>query len=290
MPSHTVRRYLVRFRRVWRDLFFRGAALLALALAAFIFSLMGYDAPYTQINKTKDYAEYYGNEAERKVASYTLLLDILTAGLAVSTFGLWLVAICGIINQKRETARALWLTRELFITEKRPWIKVDVVSTSPTARSIYRDDGWISIRLKLSLHNVGESPAFKVTRGWVFMFPTQGGGHATFQGFLDSIRGEVDARMDYMGRVMFPNDIVKIDVDLNISPWQIEQTKTSEFRGKFVPICVKYYSDLTGKVHETTCVFALGVTDPLLSLDIETQRNLSRRIFFDRVSGFDRIT
>ena len=97
MPSHTVRRYLVRFRRVWRDLFFRGAALLALALAAFIFSLMGYDAPYTQINKTKDYAEYYNrckrpNSPGMRDPNPTVMLVpglgmVLVPGLGVRALG-----------------------------------------------------------------------------------------------------------------------------------------------------------------------------------------------------------
>jgi hypothetical protein len=228
MGNRPIARWLVRARRIWRDLFFRGAALLALTFAALVFGVMGHNPQYTKIDDTKECTEYYGNEAERRVATYTFWLDILTAILAVSTFGLWVVTVNGIRNQKRETARSLALTRELFVTERRPWIKVEV-AVPPIKGSIYRADGWISIKLVISLQNVGESPALMVIRGWVFMFPTKGRETNTFQEFMDSIRSEIDARMRHTGRLVFPKEIVTIDCDLDISPWQIECSKT--FKG-----------------------------------------------------------
>jgi hypothetical protein len=97
------------------------------------------------------------------------------------------------------------------------------------------------------------------------------------------------ARMGYMGQIIFPKDSLPIECTLDILPMQIEQSKTAK-GAKFLPICIKYYSELTGMVHETSSVFIFGITDPILALDPDTQRFLSKKVCFERMAGFDRIT
>jgi hypothetical protein len=65
-------------------------------------SIAGNNAGDTQKEQSQEYTETYGNEAERRVASYTFWLDILTGALAVSTLGLWVAAVTG-PESKRET-------------------------------------------------------------------------------------------------------------------------------------------------------------------------------------------
>jgi hypothetical protein len=179
------------------------------------------------------------------------------------------------------------LTRELFVAEKRPWIKVDVSVPKFIVEPMYRDDGRITIQLSLVLSNIGDSPALRVTRGWLQLY-IDGTGISLHE-FFDKIRGEIDPRMDYMGRIIFPKDSLPIECTLDILPMQIEQSKTAK-GAKFLPICLKYYSELTGIVHETSSVFIFGITDPILALDPDTQRFLSKKVCFERMAGFDRIT
>jgi uncharacterized protein (UPF0333 family) len=103
------RKWLVWLRRVWRDILFRAIILLALVLMALAFSRD--TAKHEQENNSKEWTEEYGNESERNVAFYTLVLDVLTGALAVSTFGLWVVTVVGIRNQSRDTRRSLAVSR-----------------------------------------------------------------------------------------------------------------------------------------------------------------------------------
>lgn len=103
------RKWVVRLRRVWRDILFRAIVLLALALMALNFSKDNTNRE--QKNNSKELTEEYGNVSERNVSFYTLILDVLTGALAVSTFGLWVVTVGGIRNQSRDTRRSLAVSR-----------------------------------------------------------------------------------------------------------------------------------------------------------------------------------
>lgn len=110
MRKCAIGRYLVRLRRVWRDILFRGLTLATLTY--FCISVVGNNPERTEEKQSKEYTEQYGNEAERQVASYTFWLDVLTASLAVSTLGLWVATVANFQKQAVDTRRALRIARD----------------------------------------------------------------------------------------------------------------------------------------------------------------------------------
>jgi hypothetical protein len=89
MRNSTIGRCLVRIRRTWHNLVFRGVAFATISLLAFGFA---WDHSYqAQKQETRQNAEDRREYAEEKVAAYTFWLDLVTVALVLSTLGLWVV-------------------------------------------------------------------------------------------------------------------------------------------------------------------------------------------------------
>jgi hypothetical protein len=171
MPSPSFRRYLVRFRRVWRDILFRGIVFATISLFAFGFVRNYPDQGQKQ--ERQQSSEDRRVEADERVANYTLWLDMATVILAFSTLGLWIVTWRGLASQSRDVKRAFVisrnsslasiesnrLSRELFISEHRPWISVDVI---PSSEFKTNKNGESFFFVQVTFKNHGNIPAVRM--------------------------------------------------------------------------------------------------------------------------------
>jgi hypothetical protein len=152
---------------MWRDLLFRGVVFLALALLAFCFS-WNY-ADNSQGNGSKRTPEQEHEETDRRIANYTLGLDIGTGILAISTIGLWIVTWRSGVKQSRDTRRSLAIakqaanaaidsnriSRDIFAAENRPWLAVEATLKGDIASNAMG----VSFLVDISIHNIGRTPA-----------------------------------------------------------------------------------------------------------------------------------
>lgn len=167
MRNSSLGRCLIRLRRMWRDFLFRGVVFLALALLAFCFSWNYADK--NQENGSKRTSEQEHEETDRRIANYTLGLDIGTGILAISTIGLWIVTWLSSVKQSRDTRRSLAIakqtanaaidsnriSRDIFATENRPWLAVEATLKGDIASNAMG----VSFLVDISVHNIGRTPA-----------------------------------------------------------------------------------------------------------------------------------
>jgi hypothetical protein len=173
MRNSAIGRFIVRSRRIWRDLVFRGLAILSLTLFA-IWHPWNYPGkiqyPYAQQS-----AEDRRESADERIADYTFWLDVGTFLLAVSTLGLWIITWQSGIKQSRDTAKSLRVTAEASVAAKksadaamlavgseRAWMCYEGINhdthTNLTLHGVYVGD---AIAVQVIWKNKGRSPALK---------------------------------------------------------------------------------------------------------------------------------
>ena len=91
-----------------------------------------------------------------------------------------------------------------------------------------------------------------------------------------------------MGMLMLPGDERKLECTIDITPEDV--VKSERFCGladKMLLVGFKYYSQATGNTHEAGFIYNFSITDSILPLDIESQRNFPKNIVFQHLPVFD---
>lgn len=167
MRSSKLGRHLVAFRYIWKDIIFRSIVITTLV----IFALWtASDTSNNARNLSRDSVDLQGNEAEKSVATYTLWLDALTAILAISTFGLWVVTLRSFQKQGIESRRALRiaqasadasreqvrLSRSTLVDTERAYVFCESITSSWTAiKATEQITSWV---FHIVWRNSGKTP------------------------------------------------------------------------------------------------------------------------------------
>ena len=138
MRNNVVGRVLVRSRRIWRDLVFRGLAFLSLTILA-VWHPWNY-SDNIQGSHSQEPAEGRRVDAEERLADYTFWLDLATVILAASTLGLWIVTWFSLSTQRNDMRRSLKISAdsahaakksaEAIPTLQRAYVYVDNMSVT----------------------------------------------------------------------------------------------------------------------------------------------------------------
>jgi hypothetical protein len=168
-------------RRHLKNACIRLIALSSLALMAAVFMTgpdrqSGYGASQEQAKQGASASKpptFWERTESDPVAAFTGVLAVFTLALVVvSAVQIYFLTLAD--KNSRAAAQAAIesnkITRELFVAEKRPWIKVDAGVPKLIVEPMYEDDGRITIQLSLVLSNIGDSPALMVTRGWLQLY------------------------------------------------------------------------------------------------------------------------
>lgn len=204
------------------------------------------------------------------VALFTGALFLATVGLFVVTYGLFSAAV----RQGRDTQR-------LFVQDQRPWLNF---SLEPVSDTISQQDGFI-IKLVLKLENIGKTPAYQAAVSLPFL-------HVGMEGqneYFETTRSSVEDLMPVVGHTVLPGETIVIDRILHVRRHTIEESrnKTNLFSG-YLATSVKYRSNITGKIHETSRILALNIDGGCaLYLVEELHPILQRGIKFERLSALD---
>jgi hypothetical protein len=109
------------------------------------------------------------DEADARVAYFTWVLACVTGGLVIATiflfaatFGLYRKTADTLSHAREDAVENRNLTRELFTTERRPWIQAPKPTINDTSDSRYDHFNATTgaIYLRFDLKNTGLSPAF----------------------------------------------------------------------------------------------------------------------------------
>jgi hypothetical protein len=168
---------LVRAQGIWRDILFRGLALSTIVISAINFSESAEQKPSSCAQEPS--AETSSGQAEWQLVRYTELLDALTAVLAVSTLGLWIVTLRGMQRQVQDTKRSLSISSEAADAAKasaeaatlnaQAAIRSELPIVSPSRIALFESDKLHSPRIvgyppnetvfEVDFKNRGRSPA-----------------------------------------------------------------------------------------------------------------------------------
>lgn len=154
--------------------------------------------------------------------------------------------------------RANELNRRLFIAENRPWISVKMELAGP----LVFDSKEASIKVRLSIKNVGKSPAEGVRRFWKFL-PDEDAARRELERLSTEQRDLPPMSSDSPGDIMFPDAEASFRPTLRISKHDLdiarhgESTITPAFIG-----CVTYYTGEAGEPLQAVFFGALVQVNP----------------------------
>ena len=202
------------------------------------------------------------------VATFTLWLTVMTAILAVSTIGLWIVTWLGARKQARDMGRSLHhsaaaaraastsnrLTRELFSAEQRPWIYIDIVDQEQPR---FGEDGNLYANLKFVVKNNGKSSAFKAaatSTGFIHF------GYKDYQEYFDGVRTLAERHVSFKGKTIFPGEDRSFQNEIFITYEQIDEINNAKGGDKeqFIAVSYKYLS-FSGQMLETSRIWYFGI-------------------------------
>jgi hypothetical protein len=193
------------------------------------------------------------NPNEFIIALSAAVTAIFTVILAIATIRLWNSTADLALTGEKQIAE----TRDIFVGERRPWIKVTVKVIEP-----FRSDGnqallWLSIKLQ----NTGNTPALGVSLV-VEGHPRAEGGTAqdTYRRLSEFLRhAEPDPRRHL---VLFPGDSHIYKDYRALASWHKEQVDAGVQRGSepdFLSfcVCVNYRSSVGDANYQTGFIFDL---------------------------------
>jgi hypothetical protein len=174
MRNSSIARFIVRSRRIWRDIVFRGFAILSLTLLA-IWHPWNYPDKIQEPTSQQSSEDNRRESADERIAEYTLGLDALTALLALSTLGLWIVTWSGLKAQAKDMRRSLRISAStaeaakvaadaamLSVSSERAWMCFEGVKyqhhTDLIVGGIHYGD---ALGIQVAWKNKGRSPAMK---------------------------------------------------------------------------------------------------------------------------------
>ena len=185
------------------------------------------------------------------VAVATVWVAIFTCVLAIATIRLWNSTSDLVRGGERQIA----LTREMFVVNQRPWIKVTVKPVEA-----FQSDGssahlWLSITLK----NTGNTPALRVSHA-VWSHPQAGGGTVsdTYRRLSEDLKNsEPDPHRHLV--VLFPGDSHTYKDYRALATWYKDQVDAGVGRGSeeglFFCVCVNYGSSVGDANYQTGFIF-----------------------------------
>jgi hypothetical protein len=199
---------------------------------------------------------FWEKTADDPVATFTAVLAIFTFILAgVSIVQIYYVGKAD--KTARDAANAAInsnkLTRDLFISDKRPWLNISVYISGPVT---FTDDG-ISITITVVATNIGNTPAVDTFIGKIAFHQ----GVAVLKQNVENYRSFTSGLMSACGQTMFPGDEITREHVIRISTAQVETTWSPsdglEGTQNFIYICATYKNTFDETIHETS--FAANV-------------------------------
>lgn len=190
----------------------------------------------------------------------TVIVGGLIAPIATlfAAYAAWTAAQRQIANQQ-----------EIFQAQQRPWVKVRVEKGGPLK---FTPDGFGSLPLKITVENVGKSPAFNIQLGiWSFLASAvRKDMHAEWKQRCERVRMEP---LDNPGRgfILLPGDQVSMEeaglgplAVVGIRPDEIAQSLIEENGKKVIDLsfygCVDYAFSSHKEHHQTGFAFRISQT------------------------------
>jgi hypothetical protein len=198
------------------------------------------------------------------VAIATIFVASFTAVLAIATIRLWNSTADLVVTGERQLA----LTRETFVANQRPWIKVTVKAIEPLEVKADVVHLWLSIKFE----NIGNTPALRVSHViWTHPGPEGGTVWDTYRRLSEFVKGkEPDPHRDLV--VLFPGDSHVYKDYRALASWYKKQVdagvQRGSERGLYFCVCVNYASSVGDAQYQTGFIFQpLRDDEALLRID-----------------------
>jgi hypothetical protein len=202
--------------------------------------------PLVTVAKFLLYRVGYGlrDYGEAVVAAFTIVLAISTIALWRSTEKLF-----------QAGERQIAMTRDIFVANQRPWIKVTVTIIEP-----FSSDGHQALLgLSIQLQNTGNTPALSVSHD-VWTHPSAEGGTAldTYRRLSQFLKHSDPDPRRYL--VLFPGDSYTYEDYRALAIWNGEMVDTgvrlgSEPNHLFFCVCTNYLSSVGDVSYQTGFIF-----------------------------------
>lgn len=215
-------------------------------------------------------AEEFWPEPEWWVAAGTVALVLATIALFVATFGLYRKTAEALAQSRDEADRARQHSRELFFSERRPWIKIRASLES----DITPKEGGLDFKVLFVTSNVGNSPAFNI-KVMPFVMPFEWSTSVEDLQRVTRVEMSGVKSETLRGHTLFPGDEFPQRIDMRIKPDEIAEATGTFLEDTAVPTdvprenilvaiapsvfgTVRYSTSLDETIHQTGFIFRLG--------------------------------
>lgn len=217
--------------------------------------------PTSDSERRNTKAENAENADEDNCASWERCL-FLSDGIAQWVMaGTGVAALCFSIYAVLLLRRQLRLTREMFATENRAWLKIKEIET-PTEYDF--DETGCQFWVRFTIENIGKSPAYNISGGSAS--GPVADNDATVQREIDALRDGYRGFADDVRHSLFPGEVGSFAVECVFTNEAIEEVEASLTEDS-LPImamtafCIFYRIDGDHTLHETVRPYLVGGLD-----------------------------